>query len=292
MKILVTGREGQLVQSLLERGNAYPATSMRAVGRPDLDLENPTSIERVVRSESPDIVINAAAYTAVDQAEDEPERAFRINAAAAGELAAAARAVGARIIQISTDYVFDGRATGAYHEDDATNPLGVYGRSKLEGEEQVRRENPEHMIVRTAWVYSPFGRNFVKTMMRLGQHHELVTVVEDQRGNPSSALDLAEGLMNVIAQWEQDPRRGLGRTYHLAGSGAASWFEFAQYVFAECSKRGLPSATVRPIVTKDWPTKAVRPQNSVLDCTSFTRLFNYQPPEWKMSVSDVLARLA
>ena len=291
MKILITGREGQLVQSLLERGLRHPDLVLTAVGRPDLDLEDSASIERVVRTQAPDVVVNAAAYTAVDKAEDEPERAFRINAAAAGELASAARRAGARFIQISTDYVFDGRAAEAYSEGSPTNPLSVYGRSKLEGEEQVRRENPDHMIVRTAWVYSPFGSNFLKTMMRLAQDRDSLTVVGDQRGNPSSALDLADGLLDAVACWRTSPERGLGRTFHLAGTGVATWFEFAQHILAECERLGLPSAAVRPIATADWPTRAVRPENSVLDSSQFKEAFGYEAPDWPKSATEVIARL-
>jgi len=292
MKVLVTGREGQIVKALLERSNAYPNLALRAVGRPDLDLASPASIERAVRAAKPDVIINAAAYTAVDQAEDEPEQAFRVNASAAGELAAAARKVSARFIQISTDYVFDGSSDAPYKEDSPTNPLSVYGRSKLEGEEQVRRENPDHMIVRTAWVYSPFGRNFLKTMMRLAQDRDVVTVVGDQRGNPSSALDLADGLLKAVDRWREAPEQGLGRTFHLAGTGAATWLEFAEHILAECERIGLPSATVSAIATEDWPTRAVRPRNSMLDCTSFNQAFAFRTPEWRSSASETVHRLA
>ena len=167
MKVLVTGTEGQLARSLIEKSADWPELDLIAVGRPEADLEVPGSVARAIESQRPDAVVNAAAYTAVDQAEDEPERAIRINADAAGEAAAAARKIGASIIQLSTDYVFSGDEPGAYREDSPTGPIGVYGRSKLAGEEQVRGNNPDHLIVRTAWVYSPFGRNFVKSIMNL-----------------------------------------------------------------------------------------------------------------------------
>jgi dTDP-4-dehydrorhamnose reductase len=237
------------------------------------------------------VVINAAAYTAVDQAEDEPERAFRINGAAAGELAAAAQYAGARFIQVSTDYVFDGSAEGAYTEDAPLAPLGVYGQSKLSGEEQVRRENADHVIVRTAWVYSPFGRNFVKTMMNAAKSRDELTVVGDQVGNPSSALDLADGLLAIANTWSREPSRGLGQTYHLAGTGSVSWCGFAEQIMAECARRGLPAATVRPIRTEDWPTKAARPRNSQLDCSKFERDIGFACPEWRSSTTRVVERL-
>jgi dTDP-4-dehydrorhamnose reductase len=291
MKVLVTGREGQLVRSLVERAEGRSGIELTALGRPELDLETPGSAAEAITRLSPDIVINAAAYTAVDQAEDEPDRAFRINGDAAGEVAAAARIAGARIIHISTDYVFDGSGEGAYAEDAPVNPLGVYGRSKLAGEEQVRRNNPAHAIVRTAWVYSPFGKNFLKTMMALGATRDLVTVVADQYGNPSSALDLADGLLAMLDRWSCGGGK-FGETYHLAGTGSASWYEFAGLIFAELSALGLPSAEVQPLSTPDWPTKAVRPQNSRLDTAKFARDFGFEMPAWQTSTAEVIRRLA
>ena len=291
MKVLVTGREGQLARSLIERSARHPGIAMVALGRPELDLEAPGSAAAAVRAAAPDVVINAAAYTAVDLAEDEPERAMRINGDAAGEVASAAREVGAAIVQISTDYVFQGSGDGAYREDAATAPLGAYGRSKLEGEEQVSKKNPDHVIVRTAWVYSPFGQNFVKTMMRVAETRDLVTVVEDQRGNPTSALDLADALLAMLERWRQGERTGLGSVYHLAGSGRASWFGLAEAIFEECRSLGLPAADVRPIRTADWPTKAVRPANSTLDSSRFTSDFGFHMPEWRRSAAEVVRRL-
>jgi dTDP-4-dehydrorhamnose reductase len=292
MKVLVTGREGQLVRSLVERSQGRAAVELRALGRPDLDLEKPGSAADAIARFAPDVVINAAAYTAVDQAEDEPDRAFRINGDAAGEVAAAARKAGAPIIHISTDYVFDGRGEGAYAEDAPVNPLGVYGRSKLAGEEQVRRNNSDHAIVRTAWVYSPFGRNFLKTMMTLAETRDLVTVVGDQYGNPSSALDLADGLLAMLDRWAGGEAVGLGQTYHLAGTGSASWFEFAATIFAELRALKLASAEVQPLRTSDWPTKAVRPQNSRLDSSKFARDIGFEMPAWQESTAAVIRRLA
>jgi dTDP-4-dehydrorhamnose reductase len=291
VKVLVTGRNGQLVQSLLERA-AGTDFELIALGRPELDLEQPGSAADAVRRLAPDVVISAAAYTAVDQAEDDPERAHRVNGVAPGELAEAAREVGARIIHISTDYVFDGRSPEPYQPGDRTNPLGVYGRSKLEGEERVRAATPDHLIVRTAWVYSPFGKNFLKTMMTVAQSRDVLTVVGDQRGNPTSALDIADGLLAVLARWAKGGAAGLGETHHLAGTGAASWAEFAQTIFAECARLGLPHASVTPIRTEDWPTRAVRPVCSMLDTSGFLRTFGFSMPEWQRSTADVVARLA
>lgn len=284
MKILVTGREGQLVRSLLERG---AHRDIVALGRSDLDLEVEGSARAAILRHRPDVVVNAAAYTNVDAAEDEPERATRINGDAAGEVAAAAREVGAPVVQISTDYVFDGTATVPYAEDATTNPIGSYGRSKLLGEERVRDANPNHAIVRTAWVYSPFGRNFVKTMMTLAQTRDDVSVVADQYGNPTSALDLSDGLLALIDSGVAD-----GATYHLAGTGEATWFDLAQAVFATCAAAGLPFASVNPTTTADFPTKAVRPSFSRLDCARFAKTFGFVMPTWQGSVADVVKRIA
>lgn len=291
MKVLVTGKEGQLVKSLLERSQSRKGIEMAAFGRPHLDLESLGSATEAIAHFAPDVVINAAAYTAVDQAEDEPERAFRINGDAAGEVAAAARAAGARIIHISTDYVFDGQGEGPYSEDAPVNPLGVYGRSKLAGEEQVRSNNPDHAIVRTAWVYSPFGKNFLKTMIAFGQSRDLVTVVADQYGNPSSGLDLADGLLAIVDHWSEGGA-GHGETYHLAGTGSASWYEFAACIFGVLRGLELPSAEVRPLRTADWPTKAVRPQNSSLNCSKFTSTFGFAMPDWRSSTVETIKRVA
>jgi dTDP-4-dehydrorhamnose reductase len=291
MKVLVTGRQGQLARSLSQRAEGRPGIEIILAGRPELDLEIPGSAASVVRSLAPQVVINAAAYTAVDRAEDEPERAFRINGEAAGEIAAAAAEVGARIIQISTDYVFDGRGSEPYSEDAPTGALGVYGRSKLGGEELVRLNNAEHLIVRTAWVFSPFGSNFLKTMMRLAETKDEVPVVADQLGSPTSALDLADGILTVVEAWRAGGKAGLGETYHLAGSGFTSWSGFAEAIFAECRRLGLPSAAVRPIATAEWPTRGLRPANSRLDCRKFERHFGLRMPDWKEAAARTIADL-
>ena len=287
MKILVTGTEGQVARSLVERAQLHPKVELVAVGRPLLDMEIPGSVAAAIAKAAPDLVINAAAYTAVDQAEDEPERAFRINGEAAGEIAEAAAQAGAAIIQLSTDYVFAGDGEGAYREDAPVDPLGVYGRSKLLGEKYVGAANPRHAIVRTAWVYSPFGRNFVKSIMAAAGVREKLTVVDDQRGSPTSALDIADGLLAMIGREE-----GLGQTYHLAGRGAVSWCGFAREIMVQCAANGLPNVPVEPIRTEDWPTRAVRPRNSVLDSTKFEATFGFVMPEWTVSVANVVARLA
>jgi dTDP-4-dehydrorhamnose reductase len=263
MRVLVTGREGQVVRALLERGAGVPGLELIAVGRPELDLAQPGSAAAAVRRVAPDVVISAAAYTAVDQAEDEPELANRINGEAPGELAAAAREIGAPIIHLSTDYVFDGRKPEPYVETDPVGPIGAYGRSKLLGEERVRAANPDHLILRTAWVYSPWGKNFVKTMLRLAQSREDVSVVEDQFGNPTSALDLAAALLSVILS-----KRPRG-TFHYAGPEMMSWAEFARRIFAASAELGGPTARVSTISSASFGGKVARPANSRLDSAAF-----------------------
>ena len=292
MKVLVTGRHGQLVESLVERAREQDGIRIVTAGRPEADMETPGAIGAAIRAAAPDAVINAAAYTAVDLAEDEPDRAFRVNEDAACEVAAAAHGLGIPLIQISTDYVFDGGASRPYAEGAATNPLGVYGRSKLAGEQRVRGETGDHLILRTAWVYSPFGRNFAATMMRLARQSDRVSVVADQIGNPTSALDLADGLLHLLARWAGGYRTGLGETYHLAGSGEASWHRFAAEIFEQCARLRVPSAEAVPIRTEDWPTRAVRPRNSRLDSGKFARDFGFAMPAWQDSVRAIVPRLA
>jgi dTDP-4-dehydrorhamnose reductase len=291
MKILVTGRTGQLVTSLVERSLHSGGVEIVALGRPELDLESPAAIAEAVKRIGPDVVINAAAYTAVDTAEDEPERAFAANADGAGAVARAARAAGSRFVQISTDYVFDGTSDRPYREDDPVNPLGVYGRSKLAGEQAVRDEDGDSVVVRTAWVYSPFGRNFLKTMIAASRQRDELSVVADQVGNPSSALDLADGLLALAATWRQSPRNGLGETYHLTGGGEASWHGFAEEILARSARQGGPSARVRPIATDEWPTRAPRPRDSRLDSAKFERDFGYRAPPWQDSTEATVRRV-
>jgi dTDP-4-dehydrorhamnose reductase len=291
VKVLVTGRGGQVASALNELAGNHPKIELQFVSRPEVDLAAPGSVAAAIEAARPDVVINAAAHTAVDQAEDEPELAWRVNADAAGEVAQAAAGVGAAVVQLSTDYVFDGSGEGPYEEDAPTAPLGVYGRTKLAGEQQVSAANPRHAIVRTAWVHSPFGRNFVKTMITAARTRDVLTVVDDQRGNPSSALDLADGLLAMLKKWLDQPELGLGQTYHLAGTGSTSWCGFARAIMADCARLGQPSARIEPIATADWPTKAARPLNSQLSSEKFARTFGFVMPPWEQSLAQVVERL-
>jgi len=290
MKVLVIGSKGQVARSLVEHSRVRPNIELVAIGRPEIDLERPGSAASAIAAVAPDVVINAAAYTAVDQAEEEPARAFRINSDAVGEIAAAT-AGKAHLVHLSTDYVFDGTAERPYTEEARPNPVNDYGRSKLAGEDKARLANPECIIVRTSWVYGPFAANFVKTMMRAAEEHDRLRVVDDQLGCPTSSLDLASGLLRVIEVPSGELGAALSATYHLAGAGSTSWFVFAQAIMDERRKHGLKTALIEPIRSSEWQTRAKRPRNSVLNSTKFEGTFGYRMPEWRMSLAQVIGRL-
>ncbi|WP_457093746.1 dTDP-4-dehydrorhamnose reductase [Microvirga sp. P5_D2] len=291
MRIIVIGQEGQVARALAERASAHGVTAVR-LGRPRLDLADPSGIEDILRETGGDMIVNAAAYTAVDQAEKEPELAQAINGIGPGVVAGAAAAMGLPVIHISTDYVFDGTLDRPYRESDPVNALGVYGASKLMGEQAVATEAQDHVILRTAWVYSPFGKNFVKTMLRLGSEREELGVVADQVGSPTSALDIADGILGVGRKLIENPQnRSLRGIFHMAGSGYASWAEFAAEIFASSARLGGPAAKVRPIETADYPTPAKRPANSRLDCTKLTDAYGIVLPPWQESLSACVQRL-
>ncbi|MGE0699487.1 MAG: dTDP-4-dehydrorhamnose reductase [Hyphomicrobiaceae bacterium] len=292
MRLLVAGWQGQLARALVEIAPANPRIEALAVGRPALDLVQPATIVRAMTDFRPDVIVNAAAYTAVDKAESEPDAAFALNRDGARRLAEEAARRGAAIIHVSTDYVFDGRKATPYVEDDATGPLGVYGRSKLEGEEAVRAANPRHCIVRTSWVHSAGGANFVRTMLRLASDRNVVRVVDDQIGTPTYAPHLAEAILalaqRVSGAGEGDPGWG---TYHAAGTGAVTWCGLAREVFRLSGARGGPVAEVEAITTADYPTPARRPANSRLDCTRLDARHGIRLPVWEAGVVEGLNRL-
>lgn len=290
MKILVTGTAGQLARALADRAQGQPDVEIVLVGRPELDLENLGSFEQVLRSHAPDLLISAAAHTAVDQQEDEVERALRVNAEAPAELARLTRLAGIPIVQVSTDYVFDGRSARPYVESDLPNPQTVYGRSKLAGEEAVRAGNPDHLVVRTAWVVSRYGRNFIKTMLNAAHTRERLQVVADQFGSPTEAHDLAEGLLVAARFWCAHGAFPQG-LYHLAGQGRASWHELAAHALASSRSIGGPSALVEPISSEQWPTKATRPANSELNSSAFERDFGYRARNWQQAISALVTEL-
>lgn len=291
MKIVVTGREGQVVQSLLEKASQRPDMQVIALGRPELDLAKPETVGSAITAIKPDLVVSAAAYTAVDLAEDEAELAFAVNAGGAQAVAEAAKACGVPVIHISTDYVFAGDASERYVEKDITGPHGVYGSSKLEGELLVAKANSRHIILRTAWVYSPFGKNFVKTMLKLAETRDALSVVSDQWGNPTNALDIADAIIKVADHLGAVPDFSAYGVYHLAGTGDTNWCGFARAIFDESAMLGGPTATVTDIATADYPTKAARPANSRLSTAKFQEVFNWSAPHWQTSLRDVVARL-
>jgi dTDP-4-dehydrorhamnose reductase len=281
---------GQLALSLAERAPEH-GIAAAFLGRPEIDLLDSESVRAAIANSGAPTIINAAAYTAVDQAETEPELAQRINAVAPGILAEAAAEAGARLIHISTDYVFNGESPEPYEEDAPIDPVSVYGRTKAEGEEAVRRHLRGHAIVRTAWVYSPFGRNFVKTMLELAKSRPELRIVGDQIGNPTSALDLADGLLSMAAAWKQGCNSGLGATYHFSGARSMTWADFARNIFAISRELGGPGADVIAISTSDYPTPARRPANSRLDSSRFQSTFGYRAPAWPDPLRDVVRRL-
>jgi dTDP-4-dehydrorhamnose reductase len=291
MRVIVIGKQGQVACSLAERARAHGAKTV-LLGRPQLDLADPSGIEDILRATGGDLIVNTAAYTAVDQAESEPELAEAINGIGAGVVAGTAALMGVPIIHLSTDYVFDGRLDRPYREDDAINPLGVYGRSKLLGEQAVAVEAKDYAILRTAWIYSPFGKNFVKTMLRLAGDRDKIGVVADQVGSPSNALDLADGILSVARNLLDRPHdRTLRGTFHMAGAGFASWAEFASEIFALSAHLGGPAAQVRPIETAEYPTPAQRPSNSRLDVTKLKNIHGVSLPSWQTSLAPCVGRL-
>ncbi|HEY6631026.1 MAG TPA: dTDP-4-dehydrorhamnose reductase [Rhizobiaceae bacterium] len=291
MRVLVTGRQGQVVRSLSERAAADPAIEFLAMGRPQLDLLQPETVRRAILAARPDVVVSAAAHTAVDKAEDEPEEVFALNAKGAEAVATAAAEAGAAVIHLSTDYVFSGNKPDAYVETDVADPQSVYGRSKLEGEKAVAAVNPRHVILRTAWVYSPFGKNFVRTMLALASQRDRIRVVGDQWGNPTSATDIAEGVLRMARAVASDRGSELYGIFHLAGEGASNWAGFARHVFAESARLGGPSAHVEEITAAEYPTRARRPQNSRLSCEKMFDIYGWRPPAWEKSCRKVVRQL-
>jgi dTDP-4-dehydrorhamnose reductase len=290
MRVYVIGSEGQVARSLRERASRDETIVFGYSGRSGLDLLCPSSIDRAFAEFRPDIVINPAAYTAVDKAESEPELAFAINREGAGAVAAAAAVHGAAIIHLSTDYVFDGKKDCAYVESDPVNPQGVYGQSKLEGERAVAEANPRYIVLRTSWVYSPFGNNFVRTMLRLAAERDRLRVVDDQFGCPTYAPDIAAAIL-TLARLTTSWKPGYAGVTHLAGPDALTWCGFARAIVNESVNQGGRSVPVDPISTLEYPTAAVRPANSRLSTAKLQALFNISLPPMRSSLEDCLTRL-
>lgn len=290
MRLAVTGKNGQVVSAL--RALASDELEIISLGRPELDLAQPETVLKVLRDARPDVVVSAAAYTAVDKAESEQEIAFAVNRDGAKAVAQAAKELGVPVIHLSTDYVFDGTKLTAYVESDPTGPSSVYGHSKLEGENAVAENNPNHAILRTAWVYSEYGNNFVKTMLRLGESRDEINVVADQFGCPSSANDIATAIVEIAKKLSSDPSAHLRGVFHLSGTGKTNWADFAKQIFAFSAENGGKSVVVKDITTAQYPTPAQRPANSRLNCSKLEEVYGIKLPSWQTSTRTVVIALA
>ena len=297
IRVLVTGARGQVGAAVarLLAGRA----EVVAHGRDTLDLAKPGDIAARVREARPAVIVNAAAYTAVDRAESDEAAARAVNAVAPGVLAEEARRAGALLVHYSTDYVFDGTKSAPYVENDAPNPLNAYGRTKLEGESAIAASGAAYVVLRTSWVYGPDGGNFVRTMLRLAGEREELRIVDDQRGAPTSSLQLARATLAILGS-EATPEEGLEKAraasglYHATASGATTWCGFAQAIFDEWSKRArspFRAPRLVPIATRDYPTPARRPANSVLDCSRLARAFGMRLGPWREALGETLDRL-
>ena len=290
MRLAVTGKNGQVVSAL--QALAGPDLEIVALGRPELDLARPDTVFKALRDAKPDVVVSAAAYTAVDKAESEPDIAFAVNRDGAKAVARAANEIGVPVIHISTDYVFDGTKTTAYVENDPTGPASVYGRSKLEGEQAVSESTDNYAVLRTAWVYSEYGSNFVKTMLRLSESRDEINVVADQFGCPTSANDIAIAIVSIAKRLATDPSAHLRGVFHMSGTGETNWAGFAKQIFAFSAENGGKSIVVNDITTAQYPTPARRPANSRLDCCKLEEVYGIRLPEWQTSTRAVMAALA
>ncbi|TRU09769.1 MAG: dTDP-4-dehydrorhamnose reductase [Microcystis sp. Msp_OC_L_20101000_S702] len=286
-KVLLIGAKGQVGQEL--QVTLPQLGEVISIGREELDLTNSEKISQLIREIHPDYLVNAAAYTAVDKAETEPDLAYSINAIAPKIMAESAEKIKAKFLHISTDYVFDGRKNTPYLETDLTNPLGVYGQSKLRGEEEIKTVNSQAIILRTAWVYGSYGKsNFVKTMLRLGKEREELKVVVDQVGSPTWAKDIATAITHLLINVDNPP--GI---YNFTNSGVASWFDLTKAIFEEAKISGIPLKIQRviPITTAEYPTPAVRPAYSVLSSQKISQQLGYIPPYWRDSLKAMLNQL-
>lgn len=287
MKVLITGKNGQVGTCLVSQLSNMTEINFLALGREELDITDAEQVSKIVNEYKPSIIINAAAYTAVDKAESEVVLANAINNLGPKNLAKAATYVNAAIIHISTDYVFAGDKKGLYAETDEVNPQGVYGQTKLAGEQSVAEECKAHIILRTAWVFSEFGNNFVKTMLSLAQTHDTLNVVGDQFGGPTYAGDIAKALINIAQKLEQGSVE-FG-VYNYSGYPHVSWQEFAKEIFAKALSQQVidTPVTVNTILTSEYPTPAKRPANSKLNCNKIKTNFSIQPSDWKDALNTI-----
>jgi len=290
VKIAIIGCNGQLGWELVRRGESHGLQIM-ALDYPEIDIGDPSSIATFTKSREIDLIVNAAAYTAVDRAESEPLAAYTVNRDGPVILAERCRDRRIPLIHVSTDYVFDGTKQGAYIEEDPVAPMGVYGASKAAGEAEVRKRLPEHFILRTAWLCGVHGHNFVKTMLKLGRKKETLRVVADQYGCPTIASDLAEAILEVVRRVEKNESVKWG-TYHYCGAGKTTWHGFATAIFDIAGQyEKFLVKNVVPISTAEYPTPVKRPANSVLDCTKIERYFGIRPRPWKEGLAEMIEQL-
>ncbi|MEZ9133030.1 dTDP-4-dehydrorhamnose reductase [Vibrio breoganii] len=286
MKVLVTGSNGQVGHCLVTQ--LQGKVDLLAVDRDELDITNQNDVKAVVSQFKPDFIINAAAHTAVDKAEEEEELSFSINRDGPKYLAEAAADFGGTILHISTDYVFPGNKDGLYREDDLTGPLGVYGRSKLAGEQVIAEENDKYIILRTAWVFGEHGNNFVKTMLRLGKDRDALNIVGDQYGGPTYAGDIANALILIMNQLSTEKDVAKYGVYHFSGAPHVNWYEFANVIFEEAEKNNLLEAPKLTSITTDmYPTPAARPSNSKMDCSKIEEVFSIKPSDWQLALQNI-----
>jgi dTDP-4-dehydrorhamnose reductase len=291
MRVLVTGRGGQLATGLAA---SLPARGIEGVfvGQPEFEFDRPDSVRSAFAEAAPDAVVNCAAWTAVDAAEDDEPAAFRANALGPALLAELCAGRGVPLLQISTDYVFDGQKGAPYLERDPPNPLGAYGRTKLAGEWAALAANPRTIVLRTAWLYAPVGRNFLRTMLALGAERPALRVVADQIGQPTAAPDLADAIAAILTRLDSSGWRPEYRgVFHAVAQGHTSWHGFAEAIFAAASPYGGPRPAVHPIATHEYPTKATRPADSRLDCGKLTAVFGVRMPAWEEGLARVLRAL-
>jgi dTDP-4-dehydrorhamnose reductase len=284
MRLIISGWHGQIARALADEALSSADVQAFAIGRPALDVRDPRSIERAFADVNPDLVINTAAYTAVDKAETEPELAFLLNRNGARKFAEAAARRNVPIIHLSTHYVFDGLKSAPYDETDEARPATVYGLSKLEGEEAVRQANPQHVIIRTGWVYSATGRNFFTRVLNAASGTDPLKVVADQHGNPTYAPHFATAVLTLARRLLSERAQNAWGTYHLAGAGTATWYEFAQSINDNLERLGKKRPEIEPISTAEYPTATKRPPNSMLDCRKLEHTFDLRLPAWQDGV--------
>lgn len=286
-KILVTGANGQLGKELRDLASAYPQFDFVFLSKEDLPIHHFDLVRNYFKTLQPQYCINCAAFTAVDRAEQEKERAFQINGEAVGVLASVCKEHHTKLIHISTDYVFDGTATTPYKEEFAPHPVNVYGASKLEGEKQALQLNPETIIIRTSWVYSSYGKNFVKTMLKLMKEKTGISVVDDQIGSPTYAADLADVILRIIANCQLSIANCIPGIYHFSNDGIIRWYDFALAIKETAGSACL----IKPISTAEYPTEAKRPAYSVLDKTKIQQTFGIKLKGWKQSLKECIKKI-